>query len=169
MSLLPGRSHPAYSPKESTFIHTGESPALEQEAFVRMLLDRSTTLEYRGSTSLVTYAWDITFTNSVGAPYVLMVLWASPPVDNPMISWMTPGYSMNYIPCQLAVTKTPAKLQSTLLVPVPFDKIGSITLDDEGKFVIRPLFTLSQRNLGGPYQSIADSREPDLSMRSCLL
>jgi len=38
-------------------------------------------------------------------------------------------------------------LQSALSVLVPFDKIGSITLDDEGKFVVGPLFTVSGTTL----------------------
>ena len=103
------------------------------------------------------YAWDITFTNPVGAPYVLMDVIRGRNLnelsDSPNRLW---GLDTMPEVQQLAVTKTLAKLQSALSVPVSFDKIGSITFDDEGKFAVGPLFTLSQQNLEGPYQSLTD-------------
>jgi hypothetical protein len=103
------------------------------------------------------YAWDVTFTNPVGAPYVLMDVVCGRQLDtltndDPRIY----GIAAMSEAQQLAVTKALAKLQSALSAPVPFDKIGSITLDDEGKFAVGPLFTLLQENLGGPYPSVTD-------------
>ncbi|KAJ8579854.1 hypothetical protein M405DRAFT_835299 [Rhizopogon salebrosus TDB-379] len=102
------------------------------------------------------YAWDVTFTNPVGAPYVLMDVICGRNLNRLNNAAKLWGLDAMSEVQQLAVTKTLAKLQSALSAPVPFDKIGSITLDDEGKFVVGPLLTISQDNLGGPYQSIAD-------------
>jgi hypothetical protein len=103
------------------------------------------------------YAWDVTFTNPVGAPYVLMDVIRGQQLDD-LENDETGLHGLNAMSevQQLAVTKTLSKLQSALSAPVQFDKIGSITFDDEEKFVVGPFFTLSLQNLGGPYQSITD-------------
>jgi hypothetical protein len=103
------------------------------------------------------HAWDITFSNPAGAPYVLMDV-----VHGRKLHKLTKDDNeLRGLDCmsevqQLAVTKALAKLQSTLSAPVPFDKIGSIIFNDEGGFVIGPIFTITQNNLGGPYQSLID-------------
>ena len=116
------------------------------------------------------YAWDVTFTNPVGAPYVLMDIVRGRKLselsDHPNRLWGLDTMSEEQ---QLAVTKSLAKLQAALSAPVSFDKIGSIIHDDEGKFIVGPLFNFSQQNLGGPYQSLTDPGELDSSRRYCLL
>ncbi|OJA21419.1 hypothetical protein AZE42_10341 [Rhizopogon vesiculosus] len=103
------------------------------------------------------YAWDVTFTNPVGAPYVFMDFIHGRQLDD-LNNDAAGLWGLSAMPeeQQLVVVKALAKLQSALSAPVSFDKIGSITRDDEGKFVVGPLFTLSQQNLGGPYQSLTD-------------
>ncbi|KAG2159573.1 kinase-like domain-containing protein [Suillus bovinus] len=103
------------------------------------------------------HAWDITFSNPAGAPYVLMDVVHGRRLDNLINddNKLRGLDGMSEVQ-QLAVTKSLAKLQSTLSAPVPFDKIGSITLNNEGSFIIGPLFTITQQNLGGPYQSLTD-------------
>ncbi|KAG6911099.1 hypothetical protein DXG01_004614 [Tephrocybe rancida] len=101
------------------------------------------------------HAWDTTFTNSAGAPYVLMDL--------------IPGRTLNSLgqgsrdrlfglealaPAQqLSVLKSLAKLQASISRPVPFNKIGSLTVDEDGKRVIGPLFNAGHQGSGGPYNS----------------
>lgn len=103
------------------------------------------------------HAWDVTFSNPAGAPYVLMDVVHGRKFDNLTNddNKLRGLDGMSEVQ-QLAVTKALAKLQSTLSAPVPFDKIGSITFNDEGSFIIGPLFTITQQNLGGPYQSLMD-------------
>lgn len=103
------------------------------------------------------HAWDVTFSNPAGAPYVLMdVVYGRKLDDFTNYDNKLRGLDGMSEVQQLAVTKSLAKLQSTLSAPVPFDKIGSITLNDEGSFIMGPLFTITQQNLGGPYQSLVD-------------
>ncbi|KAG2356151.1 hypothetical protein BDR07DRAFT_473380 [Suillus spraguei] len=103
------------------------------------------------------HAWDVTFSNLTGAPYVLMDV-----VHGRKLERLTDkknnlhGLDVMSEVQQLVVTKTLAVLQSTLSAPVPFDKIGSITLDDKGCFLLGPLFTITPKNLGGPYKSLVD-------------
>ncbi|KAG2357776.1 hypothetical protein BDR07DRAFT_1490299 [Suillus spraguei] len=68
---------------------------------------------------------------------------------------------------QLAVTKALAVLQSTLSAPVLFDKISSITLDDKGGIILGPLFTIAQKNLGGPYKLETDELFKTLPESKC--
>lgn len=101
--------------------------------------------------------WDLSFSNPVGAPYVLMDVVHGRKLDNLINddNKLRGLDGMSEVQ-QLATTKALAKLQSALSAPVPFDKIGSITLDDKGGFILGPLFTITQQNLGGPYKSLVD-------------
>ncbi|KAG0696244.1 hypothetical protein DFH29DRAFT_211752 [Suillus ampliporus] len=103
------------------------------------------------------HAWDVTFSNPVCAPYVLMDIVHGRKLDNLKNddNNLRGLDSMSEVQ-QLTATKTLAKLQSALSAPVSFDKIGSITLNDEGSFIVGPLFSITQQNLGGPYQSLTD-------------
>ncbi|KAG1867906.1 hypothetical protein DFJ58DRAFT_838118 [Suillus subalutaceus] len=103
------------------------------------------------------HAWDVTFSNPAGAPYVLMDVVHGRKLDNLTNddNKLRGLDGMSEVQ-QLAVTKALAKLQTTLSAPVPFDEIGSITFNDEGGFIMGPLFTITQNNLGGPYQSLMD-------------
>lgn len=88
------------------------------------------------------YAWDITFTNPVGAPYVLMDVIHGRMLDD--LSDDTArlwGLAAMSEVQQLVVIKALAKLKSALSVPVSFDKIGSIAINNEGSFIVGPLFT----------------------------
>ncbi|KAG1722216.1 kinase-like domain-containing protein [Suillus paluster] len=102
------------------------------------------------------HAWDITFSNPVGAPYVLMDIVRGRKLENLNNNDNLRGLDSMSEVQQLTVTTTLAKLQSALSAPVSFGKIGSITLNDEGSFVVGPLFSITQKNLGGPYKSLAD-------------
>ena len=121
------------------------------------------------------YAWDLTFTNPVGAPEVLMDVACGRKLnelsDHPNRLW---GLDTTSEEQQLAATKSLATLQATLSVPVSFDKIGSVTRDDEAKFIVGASArhsSTSPRNriLGGLISLSLTSREPDSSRRYCLL
>ena len=90
------------------------------------------------------HTWEVAFTNPVGAPYILMDFHSRSTAWCSLERWgQISGHSCN-------VRNTAGScpmLQSALSVLVPFDKIGSITLDDEGKFVVGPLFTVSGTTL----------------------
>lgn len=142
----------------SVSVHDDEdfNPQAKMSEIATMQFVRASNL-YSGIPVPQVHAWDITFSNPAGAPYVLMDV-----VHGRKFNDITnDGNGLRGLDGmsevrQLAVTKALAMLQSTLSAPVPFDKIGSITLDDEGGFIIGPLFTISQKNLGGPYKSLVD-------------
>ncbi|KAG2127106.1 hypothetical protein DEU56DRAFT_821039 [Suillus clintonianus] len=78
------------------------------------------------------HAWDVSFSNPAGEPYVLMDIAHGRKLDNLTLdnNNLRGLDGMSEVQ-QLAVIKTLAKLQSTLSAPLLFDKIGSITLNDE--------------------------------------
>lgn len=97
-----------------------------------------------------------TFYNPAGAPYVFMDVIHGRKVDDLINddNKLRGLDGMSNVQ-QLATIKALAKLQSALSAPVPFDKIGSITPDYKG-FTLGPLFTITQQNLRGPYESLVD-------------
>lgn len=102
--------------------------------------------------------WDLSFYNPVGAPYVLMDVIHGRNLDD-LVNDKNKLRGLDGMSevQQLATTKALARLQAMLSAPVPFDKIGSITLDDDGEdFMLGPLFTITQENLGGPYKSLVE-------------
>lgn len=119
------------------------------------------------------YAWDTTFTNPVGAPYVFMEFVPGVVINNTRVD---PGN-----PClltfdafperkQLAIVKALSRLRAALSKPVPFTKLGSIVFADAAtnggaagtadSFSIGPLMTINQtteeETLGGPYSSVQE-------------
>ena len=142
----------------SVSVHDDEefNPQAKQSEIATMQFVRASG-SYPGIQVPQIHAWDVTFSNPAGAPYVLMDVVHGRKLDNfTNDDNKLRGLDGMSEVQQLAVTKSLAKLQSTLSAPVPFDKIGSITVNDEGSFVIGPLFTITQQNLGGPYQSLVD-------------
>ncbi|GJJ09050.1 hypothetical protein Clacol_003272 [Clathrus columnatus] len=100
------------------------------------------------------HAWDTTFNNPAGAPYVLMDV-----VQGETLEGLKDDnglHGLDTLPHiqQLSIVKTLAKLKASLSKPVPFDKIGSIAANSakDGYFV-GPLITFTQECLGGPFKS----------------
>ncbi|RDB17536.1 hypothetical protein Hypma_001243 [Hypsizygus marmoreus] len=103
------------------------------------------------------YAFDTTFNNPAGAPYVLMDV-----VQGQTLHHVSDDNNdlrgLDALPReqQLSIVRSLAKLKASLLKPVPFDTIGSITTTAQGDHVVGPLMTITQRCLGGPFKSIED-------------
>lgn len=100
------------------------------------------------------HAWDTTFNNPAGAPYVLMDVVQGENLvglrdDNGLHGLDTLPHAQ-----QLSIVKTLAKLKASLSKPVPLDEIGSITANAPGGgHSVGPLMTLTQERLGGPFKS----------------
>ncbi|KAG6894955.1 hypothetical protein C0993_010403, partial [Termitomyces sp. T159_Od127] len=99
-------------------------------------------------------AWDFTFTNAARAPYVLMEV--VPGVTTKLTKGISGDLDTDSLARDFALIKSLAKLQASLSKPVPFNQIGSLVTDVDGKFVLGPLMTMSQGTLGGPFKSIHD-------------
>lgn len=100
------------------------------------------------------YAWDTTFDNPVGAPYVLMDVVQGEKLEGLEDNNGLRGLDTLPYAQQLSIVKTLAKLKASLSKPVPLDKIGSITTDAARKsHFVGPLMTLTQGCLGGPFKS----------------
>lgn len=102
------------------------------------------------------YAWDTTFKNPAGAPYVLMDIVEGVTLqdlrdDKGLRGLDTLPYSQ-----QLSIVKALARLQALLSKPTTFDEIGSITSNEKGEHVVGPLMSLTERSLGGPYKSMVE-------------
>jgi hypothetical protein len=99
------------------------------------------------------YASDLTFTNPVGAPYVLMELIKGRHLNDLYNAEKgSSGLDALSLEDQMIVVDQLARLQVSLSKPVPFDKIGSLT--DSGQ--VGELFNIMNTCLGGPYRSLLD-------------
>ncbi|KAF6752717.1 hypothetical protein DFP72DRAFT_1171569 [Ephemerocybe angulata] len=105
------------------------------------------------------YAWNTTFTNPVGAPYVLMEFIKGKAFNLAVRDddevWLR-GLRAAPDSQQVALVKAMARLKASLSNPVPFTEIGSLIVDSSGKFSVGPLMTIAGESLGGPYKSIED-------------
>ena len=102
------------------------------------------------------YAYDLSFSNPVGAPYTLMQL-----LEGTTYRYVKSEYHLNtpdLLPHsdQLSMVKAFSKLQVQLCKPVPFNQIGSIFIDESGEFSIGPLFDFDGREYGGPFDSVEE-------------
>ncbi|KAG6905487.1 hypothetical protein DXG01_002417 [Tephrocybe rancida] len=104
------------------------------------------------------HAWDATFTNPAGAPYVLTDLVPGRTLDELGEGNVDRLFGLEALAPQqqLSVLKSLAKLQAALFRPVPYDQIGSLTVNDDGKCVLGPLFNCANQSLGGPYKSVQE-------------
>lgn len=100
------------------------------------------------------HAWDTTFNNPVGAPYVLMDVVPGETLRTIVDSNNLRGLDAMTPTQQLHVVKALAKLQASLCRPVPFSKLGSLVADPAGGApTVGPMMTLGGTCLGGPYES----------------
>ncbi|KNZ76278.1 hypothetical protein J132_10952 [Termitomyces sp. J132] len=101
-------------------------------------------------------AFDLTFTNPACAPYVLMEVVPGVTVELEDNKPNDADATSKLHARELALVKALANLQASLSKPVPFDKIGSIATDTDGKYVVGPLMEMDQECWDGPFESIQD-------------
>ncbi|KAG5331649.1 hypothetical protein C0989_007735, partial [Termitomyces sp. Mn162] len=101
-------------------------------------------------------AFDLTFTNPACAPYVLMEVVPGVTVELEDNKPNDADATSKSHARELALVKALANLQASLSKPVPFDKIGSIATDTDGKYVVGPLMEMDQECWDGPFESIQD-------------
>ncbi|TDL17803.1 hypothetical protein BD410DRAFT_882709 [Rickenella mellea] len=98
------------------------------------------------------HAWDVTFTNPAGAPYVFMDYVVRKKLDKLTGNDILKGLDSMTNEEQMSVVKALASIQASLSKPVPFDQIGSLTRTKDGKFSVGPLYT--SESSFGPFKSL---------------
>ncbi|TDL17772.1 hypothetical protein BD410DRAFT_536124 [Rickenella mellea] len=98
------------------------------------------------------HAWDVTFTNPAGAPYIFMDFVEGKVLDEVKNSDGLTGLDALSNEEQLSIVQSLASIQASLSKPVPFDQIGSLNRSEDGKFSVGPLCT--SKTVGGPFKSL---------------
>lgn len=141
--------------KESKFLPAGKESEIATMKFVR------NSGLYPDIPVPEVYAWDTTFKNLAGAPYVLMEVIDGVNVDTSRVDPGSPFIrKFDILPeaRQLAIVKALARFKASLSRPVPFTELGSVVGGTtKTGFSIGPLMNINHETnhegLGGPYKS----------------
>lgn len=110
------------------------------------------------------HAWDTTFKNPAGVPYIFMDVVKGVVIDNSQAQGQArfvQAFDVYPKDKQLAIVKALARLQAALSKPVPFDRLGAMALDDTapGGYRLGPLLGFGDddgANVGESFKSTQD-------------